>query len=103
MGQLRKRNVSLMLLATICVQKAGGTHFSLETLYEIARLEKKEAHRLFAKEDFVTSTTSDTATAMSSVTDPDGFTTVGYCGGASSSSPPSNNPKATLPPAQVTR
>ncbi len=77
-----------MLLATIRMQKAGGTCFSLETLFEIARSEEKEARQLFAKEDFVTSAANDTAMAMNSVTDPDGFTTVSHCGGASSSSPP---------------
>jgi hypothetical protein len=43
MGQLRKHNVSLMLSATIRVQKAGGTCFSLKTLYKIARSEEKKA------------------------------------------------------------
>jgi hypothetical protein len=43
MGLLRKHNVSLMLSAIIRVQKAGGTCFLLKTLYEIARLEEKEA------------------------------------------------------------
>jgi hypothetical protein len=43
MGQLMKHNVSLMLSATIRVQKEGGTRFSLKTLYKIARLEEKEA------------------------------------------------------------
>jgi hypothetical protein len=52
MGQLRKHNVSLMLLATIRVQKAGGTCFSLETLYKIAHLKEMEVRRLFAKKDF---------------------------------------------------
>jgi hypothetical protein len=87
-----------MLSATIQVQKAGGTCLSVKTLYEIARLEEKEVHRLFAKEDFVTSAANDTATAMSSVTDPDGFTTVSRCGGASSSSPPKQRPQSHSPP-----
>jgi hypothetical protein len=43
MGLLRKHNKSLMLLATIRVEKAGGTCFLLKTLYKIARLEEKEA------------------------------------------------------------
>jgi hypothetical protein len=98
MGQLRKHNVSLMLSATVRMQKAEGTHFSLKTLYKIAHSEEKEARRLFAKEDFVTSAANDTATAMSSVTDPDGFTTVSCCGGASSSSPPKQRPQSRSPP-----
>jgi hypothetical protein len=73
MRLLRKHNVSLMLSATIHVQKAGGTCFLLKTLYKIARLEEKEARCLFAKEDSVTSAATKTATAMSSITDPDGF------------------------------
>jgi hypothetical protein len=38
MGLLRKRNVSLMLPASIHIQKAGGTRLLLETLYEITHL-----------------------------------------------------------------
>jgi hypothetical protein len=88
-----------MLLVTIRMQKAGGTRFSLETLHEIACLEEKEVCRLFAKEDFVMSAANDTATAMSSVTDPDGFPTVSHRGGASSSSPPqATTPKPLSPP-----
>jgi hypothetical protein len=88
MGLLRKHDISLMLSATIRVQKAGGTCFLLETLYEIARLEEKEARQLFAKEHSVMSAANDTAMAMSSDTDLHGFTTVSRRGGASSSSPP---------------
>ncbi len=64
----------------------------------IARLEEKEARQLFAKEDFVMSTANDTATAMSSMTDPDGFTTVSHHGGASSSSPHKQRPQSRSPP-----
>jgi hypothetical protein len=87
MGLLRKHNVSLMLLASIHVQKAGETCLLLETLYKIACLEEKEAHCLFAKKDSVTFAATNTAMAMSSITDPDGFATVSQRG-VSSTSPP---------------
>jgi hypothetical protein len=45
---LQKSNVSLMMEATAGVQAAGGTGFLLETLFEVARLEEKEAWRIFA-------------------------------------------------------
>jgi hypothetical protein len=44
------------------------------------------------------SAANDTAMAMSSVTDPDGFTTVSRRGGASSSSPPKQQPQSRSPP-----
>ncbi len=97
MGLLRKHNISLMLLASIHVQKAGGTRFFLKTLYKIARLEKKEARWLFAKEDFVTSAATNTAITISSITDPDGFTTVSWRG-VSSTSPPKQRPQSRSPP-----
>jgi hypothetical protein len=97
MGLLRKHNVSLMLSATIHVLKAGGTCFLLETLYKIARLEEKEAHCLFTKEDSVMSAATETAIAMSSITDPDGFTAVSWHG-ISSTSPPNQWPQSRSPP-----
>jgi hypothetical protein len=96
MGLLRKHNVSLMLLATIHVQKAGGTCFSLKTLYKIARLKKKEARCLFAKEDSVMSAATETATAMSSITDPDGYITMSRRG-VSSTSNPKQRPQSRSP------
>jgi hypothetical protein len=98
MGLLRKHIVSLMLSATICMQKAGGTCFSLKALYKIARSKEKEARQLFAKEDSVISAANDTATAMSSITDPNGFTTGSCHGGASFSSPPKQQPQSCSPP-----
>jgi hypothetical protein len=97
MGLLRKHNISLMLTVSIHVQKVGGTRFLLKTLHDIARLEEKEAHCLFAKEDSVTSASTETATAMSFITDPDGFTTVSWCG-VSSTSPPKQRPQSHSPP-----
>ncbi len=47
-GLLRADNVALMTSATIPVQQAGGTHFSLKRLYNIAFTEKKVASQLFA-------------------------------------------------------
>ncbi len=41
--QLRADNVALMMAATIQVQQAGGTRFSLKRLYKIAHSEDKEA------------------------------------------------------------
>ncbi len=46
------------------------------------------------------STANDTATAMSSVTDPDGFTTVSCHGCMSSPSPPKQRPQSCSPPRQ---
>jgi hypothetical protein len=97
MGLLRKHNVSLMLLASIHIQKAGETPLLLKTLYEIPRLEEKEARCLFAKEDSVTSAATETATTISSITDPDGFTTVSWSG-VSSTSPPKQRPQSRSPP-----
>jgi hypothetical protein len=92
-GQLRIGNIALMSSATIGVQQAGGIRFLLERLYRIARSEEKEACQLFTKEALMTATT-DTATAMSSIMDTDGFTTVSCCGGGSSSSPPKQRPQS---------
>ena len=42
---LQKKNASLMLMATTSIQAADGTEFLLETLFEVTRLEEKEAHK----------------------------------------------------------
>jgi hypothetical protein len=76
-----------MTSATIRVQQAGVTHFSLERLYDIARAEEKVACQLFAKEALMTAA-ADTAAAMSSIKDAGEFTTVSHCSIGSSSSPP---------------
>jgi hypothetical protein len=89
-NQLRVNNVNLMLSATIQVQQAGGTCFSLEHLYKIARSEDKEARHVFNKAPAPRSLATipnDTATVMSSVTDSDGYTTVSHHGGSNTSSP----------------
>ncbi len=87
----------MMLLASTHIQKAGGTLLLLKTLYKIARLEEKEACCLFAKEDSVMYAATETATAMRSITDPDGFTTVSWRG-VSSTSPPKQQPQSCSPP-----
>jgi hypothetical protein len=88
---VRANNVALMTSETIKVQQAGGTRFSLKTLYEIARLEEKEA-RLYTDKVLAHSSTStkakETATTMSSIMDLDGYTTVTRCGRSPTSSPP---------------
>ncbi len=50
---LRKSNVSLMMEATAGVWAAGGTGFSLETLFKVAHLEEKEARRIFPGIDWL--------------------------------------------------
>ena len=47
---LRAANVVLMSSATIQVEHAGGTCFSLECLYKLACTKEKEATRIFDKE-----------------------------------------------------
>ncbi len=42
-----------MMEATTGVWAAGGTGFSLETLFEVARLEEKEARRIFPGMDWL--------------------------------------------------
>jgi hypothetical protein len=89
--RVRADNVALMTSATIKVQQAGGTRFSLKTLYKIARLEEKEA-RLYTDKVLAHNSTStnakEMATMMSSITDSDGYTTVTRCGRSPISSPP---------------
>ncbi len=80
-----------MTTATTRVQHAGGTRFSLEMLYDLARLEEKEARCLVDKEfahDSTLANAKDAATMMSSIMDSDGYTTVSYCGGSPTTSPP---------------
>ena len=80
-----------MTSATIKVQQAGGTRFTLETLYEIARSEEKQARR-HAENELANDSTSidakETATIMSSITDSDGYTTVNRHGRSPNASPP---------------
>ena len=89
--QLRANNVALMTAATIRVQQAGGTRFSLKCLYEIARSEEKEAWRMFNKAapapESLATVLKDSATVMSSITDSDGYTTMSHHGGSITSSP----------------
>jgi hypothetical protein len=80
-----------MTTATTRVQHAGGTRFSLETLYDLARSEKKEARRLVDKEfahNSALANAKDAATMMSSITDSDGYTTKSCHGGSPTTSPP---------------
>jgi hypothetical protein len=95
--QLRADNIALMTSTTICMQQAGGTHFPLKHLYNIAHAEEKVARQLFAKEALMT-ITANTATTMSSITDADQFTTVSCRGVGSSSSPPKQRPQSCSPP-----
>jgi hypothetical protein len=98
--QLRANNVALMTAATIRVQQAGGTRFSLKCLYEIARSEEKEAWRMFNKAapapESLATVLKDSATVMSSITDSDGYTTMSHCSG-SSTSPPKICPQRRSP------
>ncbi len=89
-------NIALMTSATIQVQQAGGTRFSLECLYNIAWAEEKVACQLFAKEALMTDAAM--AMAMSSITNTDEFSTVSCCGVGSSSSPPKQRPQSFSPP-----
>jgi hypothetical protein len=88
---LRADNIALMTAATTCVQYAGGTRFSLKTLYDLARLEEKEARCPVDKEFAHNSTLAnakDAAMMMSSITDSDGYTTVSRHGESPTTSPP---------------
>jgi hypothetical protein len=89
--RLRADSVALMTSATIKVQQAGGTRFTLETLYEIARSEEKQA-RCHAENELANDSTSidakEMATIMSSITDSDGYTTVNRHGRSPNASPP---------------
>jgi hypothetical protein len=106
--RLKNDNLVLMSSATIRVQHAGGTHFSIKCLYKLARSKEKEATRLFNKDPLPNSLSIDTkaketATTMSSIMDSDGFTTVSCLGGSSTSSPLSFVPKAAPPLAKEMR
>jgi hypothetical protein len=96
-GQLRADNVALMTSTTIRLQQAGGTRFSLERLYNIARAEEKVVRQLFSKEALMTAA-ANMATAMSSIMDVDEFTTVSHCSVGSTSSPPKQRPQSCSPP-----
>jgi hypothetical protein len=104
-NHLRAANIMLMSSATIWVEHAGGTHFSLKCLYELARTKEKEAVRIFNKEPLsdslsINTKAKETATTMSSITDLDGFTTVSRLGGSSTSSPPKLCPQSRSPTRQ---
>jgi len=94
---LRKLNFSLMMEATAGVRAAGGTGFLLETLFKVARLEEKEARRIFSMDGLVATAETDTPTIFSSITDAEGFTVVSRCGGTSSS-PPKQRLQSHSPP-----
>jgi hypothetical protein len=89
-----------MTAATIQVQQAGGTRFSLERLYKIACSEEKEARCTFNKAapapESLATISKDSATVMSSITDSDGYTTVSHRGGYSTS-PPKIRPQRCSP------
>ncbi len=94
-----------MSSATIRVEHAGGTRFSLECLYELARTKEKEATRIFDKEPLPDSLSIDTkaketAMMMSSITELDGFTTVSRPSGSSTSSPFKLCPQSRSPTRQ---
>ncbi len=79
-----------MTTARTHIQHAGGTHFSLKTLYDLARSEEKEARHLVDKEfaqDSAFANAKDATTMMSSITDSDGYTTVSRHGGSPTTSP----------------
>ena len=76
-----------MMEATAGVRAAGGTGFSLETLFEVARSEEKEARRIFFMDGLVATAETDAPTIYSSITDAEGFTFVSRRGGKSSSPP----------------
>ncbi len=68
-----------MMKATILVLHAGGTRFSLESLYDLARMEEKEAKCQVDYEvahDLAIANAKSTPTMMSLITDSDGYTSV---------------------------
>ena len=90
---LQKKNVFFMLMATNSVQAADGTGFLLETLFEVARLEDKEACRIYAMDGLFASAGTDAPTIYSSITDADGV------GEAANPPPlPSSDSRAAPPP-----
>jgi hypothetical protein len=79
-----------MTSATIHVQQAGGTCFSLERLHKIAHSEEKEAGLLFNKDSAhatLAIAATNTARVMSSAKDSDWYTTVGCWDAIITSSP----------------
>ena len=57
----------------------------LETLFEVAHLEEKEARRIFSMDGSVATAEMVTPMIFSSITDAEGFTVVSRRGGTSSS------------------
>jgi len=94
---LRKGNISHLVGASARVKAAGGTTFSLENLFEIARSEEKEARRRYASAGSTNSEATNALTIHSSITDTDGFTTVRARSGKSSS-PPKQRLQSRSPP-----
>ena len=85
------------MTATNGVRVAGGTGFLLETLFEVARLEEKEARQINSMGGLVASAATDTPTIYRSITNADGFTAVCRCSGKSSS-PPKQQLQSRYPP-----
>ena len=80
-----------MTNATILVLHAGGTWFSLEALYDLARAEEKEAKCQVDYEvahNLAIADAKSTATMMSSITDSDGYTSVNRRSSSPTISPP---------------
>ena len=94
---LRKGNISHLVGASARVKAAGGTTFSLEMLFEIARSEEKEARRMYTSAGSIDSEATNALTIHSSITDADGFTAVRARGGKSSS-PPKQRLQSRSPP-----
>ncbi len=77
--RLRADNISLMTKATILVLHAEGMWFSLETLYNLARVEEKEEKCQVDYEvahDLAIANAKSIPTMMSLITDSDGYTSV---------------------------
>ena len=62
-----------MMEATAGVRAAGGTGFSLETLFKVACLEEKEARWIFSMDGLVATAKTDAPTIYSSIPDAEGF------------------------------
>ena len=87
-----------MMEATAGVRAAGGTGFLLKTLFEVARLEEKEARRIFAMDRLITSVAADAPTIYSSITDAEGFTVVSGHGRKPLSPPSKQQLQSRSPP-----
>ena len=83
--------------ATAGIRAAGGTGFLLKTLFEVVRLEEKEARRIFSMDGSVATAETDAPMIYSSITDAEGFTVVSRRGGESSS-PPKQRLQSRSPP-----